>query len=204
MTALTWGDDTRYVYGVDRGVLHARGSDAIMPWNGLVDVSVDETDLAEILAVFDGHTYANLLFRGFFKAEITALSFPYEMMSLNGETEALPGFVLTGQEKDLFDLSYRTFENAEDYKIHFVWNAIFQSKPKQRDTLSDRLDVVNLKWSVSAVPEPATYWHRTSYLIVDSATTDPAVLSSVEDILYGTDVTDPSFPTQTELLTEFV
>ncbi|MCA9392284.1 hypothetical protein KC614_03715 [candidate division WWE3 bacterium] len=204
MATLTWGEDNRYVYGIDRGVLHGQDSDEMYAWNGLTAVSVDEVNTPELVSSFDGKTYANLIFRGFYEAEVSALSFPYEAMSLNGEVEALPGFIFTAQEKELYDFSYRTFENDEDYKIHFVWNAIFVQKAKSRRTLSDNLNALEFKWKVSAVPELMPYWYPASSLIVDSKLTDPDVLSSLEDLLYGTDITDPTFPSQLDVLLEYI
>lgn len=202
MAELTWGNEEtkRYVYGVDRGVLHGHDSGLIVPWNGLTSVSESDESLGGTVSAFDGTEYVSLIHRSFYEAEVSAFSFPDSMKSINGEVDALPGFVLTGQSREAADFSYRTFENEEDYKIHFVWNAIFSLKSKTRETISDDLEALEFKWRVAANPPTALYWHRTAHMVIDSATTEPDELSAVEDLIYGTNATDPTFPTQLDLL----
>ncbi len=206
MAELTWGSDDpkRYVYGVDRGVLHGQESGLIVPWNGLTNISESEDGLSETVSVFDGNEYVALTHRSFYEAEVSAFSFPDSMKSVNGEVDALPGFILTGQTREVVDFSYRTFENEIDYKIHFVWNAIFSLKAKPRDTISEDLEALEFKWKVVATPPTAMTWDRTAHMVVDSATTDPVVLTTVENSLYGTSVSSPGFPTQLNLVAEFL
>jgi len=146
MTALVWGEDTRYVQGVDRGVLHNQTSDTMAVWNGLTKVSVEETDSPQLMSSFDGSIYANLVLRGFLSMSVEAYSVPYAMMGMNGELEAIPGFVLTGQGKDRFDFCYRTFENDTDYKLHVVWDVAFTLKSNKRETIGKRAQALEFKW----------------------------------------------------------
>jgi len=202
MAQLTWGDEEtkRYVYGVDRGVLHGQTSDLVVPWNGLTKVSESEASLSGTASAFDGYEYVALMHRSFYEADVEAFSFPDTLKAINGEVDALPGFILTGQDREQADFSYRTFDNETDYKIHFVWNAIFSLKSKSRDTVSDDLEALTFKWKVATNPPASDYWYRTSHMIIDSSTLDPEILVSIEDALYGTDLTIPGFPTQSEIL----
>lgn len=202
MAELTWGNEEvkRYSHGVDRGVLHGHDSGLIVPWNGLTKVSESNKSLSGVSSVFDGNEYVSMMGRSFYEADVEALSFPDSMKSVNGEIDALPGFTLTGQTREVVDFSYRTFENDEDYKIHFVWNAIFSMKAKPRDSISDDLEALEFKWKVVANPPEAPYWHRTAHMVIDTATVHPGVTSAVEDRIYGTNVSTPSFPSQSDLV----
>lgn len=201
MTVLVWGDDTRYAYGIDRGILHSQSSGLILPWNGLTKVSVEETDVPQLMSAFDGSYYANLVFRGFLAMQVEGYGVPYEMMGMNGEVEAIPGFILTGQNKERFDFCYRTFENATDYKLRLVWNVTFTLRSKKRETVGERAKALEYRWTASAVPDVSiTYWYPASSLVLDSATTDPVVMEEMENLLYGTELTDPAFPSQLDVL----
>ena len=205
MTALVWGEDNKYVYGVDRGVLHSQTSDLICAWNGLTKVVVEESDVPQMMSAFDGTIYANLVFRGFLDMQVEGFSLPYEMMGMNGEVEAIPGFILTGQGKERFDFCYRRFVNDIDYQLHLIWDVTFTLRSKKRETVGRRVKALEYKWSASAVPDISVpYWHPASSLILDSASTDPAVMTEIEDVLYGTDFTDPSFPSQLDILLAYV
>lgn len=201
MAPLTWGDSTPpFAYGLDRGVIHSHATDEVLPWNGLIEVSRGEDQPDDAYSAFEGVTYLNSKFGGFYSGEVRAYGFPESMLDGLGRAAALPGFYLTGQPRTRFDFAYRIRAGEEDYKLHFVWNALFSAGNKTRTTIDDRVRVVEHRWKVSATPPRVSSWNPTAFLTVDSLTASSGAISDIEDMLYGTDISEPSFPTQTDIL----
>jgi len=205
MTKLVWGlNAPNYFSGVEGGLLHSPETGLIVPWNGLVSVDEKDVDVGELTAAFEGKTYSNLRFGGFYQCNVSAYSFPYEFLSAIGIREIMPGCFITGQQPTRFNFSYKTLVGESGYLIHFVYNAVAVPTNLEYETLNDTVKVTRRKWTITATPPNLTGGRTTAHVIVDSTVTDPAVLAVVEDTLYGTDITTPDFPTQSELVTIFV
>lgn len=58
-------------------------------------------------------------------------------------------------------------------------------------------------WLLSTIPVPLPEGGATSHLIVDPGLAYPSAVSSLEDILYGTDTTEARLPTPSEVLDVF-
>jgi len=201
MAPLTWGDpDPAYAYGVDRGVIHSHATDEILPWNGLIEVTRDEDAPDTSYSVFEGVTYLNTKLGGLYSASVKSFGFPQNMIEGLGYAAVFPGFFLTGQTRTRFDFAYRIMTGESNYKLHFVWNALFSTSGKKHNTLTDDVDLVEHTWKVTATPPRVFFWAPTAFLVVDALTAGPAAMETIEDLLYGTDSTDPEFPTQVQVL----
>src|SRR5690606_7361200 len=60
-----------------------------------------------------------------------------------------------------------------------------------------------LEWELSTTPVPIPGYSSTSHLMINSLTTHPDVLATIEDELYGTEGTIPRLPSVTEILSLF-
>jgi hypothetical protein len=206
MTALEWGDtdEQRYVYGIDRGVIHSPSLSLTLPWNGLTSVDESEDDVAIVSSALDGRPYANLGFGGFYQARVSAYGFPPEMMGILGRQEVIPGLILTGQSAEMFNFSYRTRYGDTEYKLHMVWNVLATQTKSDYATLSADAEPSEFQWDLTAVPPPSYYCRPTAHFIIDSADTEPEVLATLEALIYGDASNDPAFPTQTDAFLVFL
>lgn len=210
VATLTW--DTRgerfFEIGVDRGVLYPASQPGVA-WTGLISVNETPTGAEERAYFIDGIKYLNLRSAEEFVASIEAFSSPSEFAVCEGYVAVHTGLIATQQPRQPFGMSYRTrfgneIEGADyGYKIHLVYNALAATASRNNNTISNNSDPSKFNWSVTTLPPPITGYRRTAHLIIDSKTTDPAVLTEVEELLYGTVSTDPSLPTPDELIAIF-
>lgn len=209
MTKLVWGatGERFFETGVDRGVLYV-GSDPGVPWNGLVNISESTKGRSLKEFYYDGVKYLNLLSAEEFSAKLSAVSFPDEFAPCEGLVSLQNGLYASEQPKSSFSLSYRTMigndvSQEAGYKIHLVYNALAARSDRVNATIGDSPTPSELSWDISTLPPPVSGIRRTSHFVIDSIKTPPALLSSVEDLLYGTVSTDPQIPTAQALVDMF-
>lgn len=201
MTKLQWDlpKERRYEAGCDRGILFL-SEDKGVAWNGLI--GVEEASTLEISPLyFDGRKHNDLVEPGEYRAKLKAFTYPDEWLLVEGIQEVEKGMFATNQAPCRFGLSYRTFvgnqtEGQEaDYKIHVVYNCLAVADPKSFSTISDSPEALEFSWDITAVPQSLDGFTATAHLIFDTRFMDPQLLGDIEDLLYGTDSTDPTLPT---------
>lgn len=209
MTKLIWGSPGEHYFemGVDRGVLYVDG--AGVAWNGLSSVS-EKSPGGEIQPFYlDGIKYAQLLSAEDFEATIDAYSAPREFAICDGSYEIYNGLYATQQRRKMFDFSYRSNLGNDisgtslGYKLHLVYNANAEPSDKTHSSVSASPDPNRMSWTVSTIPNQVSGIRPTAHFVVDSTRANPADLTTLEDLLYGTNITEPSFPTASELLAIF-
>ena len=100
-----------------------------------------------------------------------------------------------------FDLSYRTRVGndlegtAHGYKIHILYNLMATADPVGYASLEgESITPIEFAWTLAGTP-PVVEGHRpTVHISIDSTKTDPAILSQIEDILYGSPFNAPRLP----------
>lgn len=210
MVKLAWGSPgARYFEtGVDRGVLFVDGTG--YAWSGLVSVEEKSSggDLQEYF--LDGVKYAQIMTSENFVATLEALSSPREFGVCDGSFEIYSGFSAGQQRRKSFGLSYRTKigddlngVDASYYKLHVVYNALVGPAGRTHSTLSDNVNPETTSWEISTVPEALSGVRPTAHFVIDSRRADPTDLATLEDLLYGTNVTTPTLPTSTALAAIF-
>lgn len=210
MTRLVWGAiaDRTYETGVDQGVLYAPSQPGVA-WQGLVAVTEKPTGAEPTPFYLDGVKYLNLASAEEFEATVEAVNYPAEFRACLGITMVHNGLFAHQQPRRSFGFCFRTNVGTvlggdqTYYKLHIVYGAL--AKPSQRNnkTLSDTADYAPYSWDISTLPPAVTGLKRTAHFVVDSNLADPTVLSTLEDILYGTSITAPSLPTPDELIAIF-
>lgn len=209
MTRLTWGDSGERFYetGVDRGVLYTNGVG--VPWNGLTAVKESPSGAEPTPYYIDGVKYRNLSAAEEFEATIEALTSPTEFNVCDGVAQIHNGLFVSEQPREPFDLCYRNLIgndlDGEDhgYKIHLVYNALTTPSERANGTLTDTPEAMSLSWAISTMPPTLVNRRPSAHFVIDSRTTDPAVLVDLEDILYGSATLTASIPTATELVALF-
>lgn len=189
MTRLEWGKGPReYDRGVDQGVLYL--DDTAVPWNGLVSVNEMESGSVTNENYFDGMRLPPSQENGEFAAVIEAFTYPEVFSEYNGWSER--------EEYRRFGFSYRT-QYGDHYKIHLVYNVMVQDDARAWSTLSNTLDPSLFNWRISAAAAPIPGASPAGRLTIE-VPSDPLVLASLEDILYGTETTDPRLPPPAEIV----
>lgn len=228
MTRLLW-DQMRlrtYETGVDRGVLYLEG-EAGVPWNGLTQIVETLPDRDVASRYIDGRKFQTVVTQSVYQATISAFSAPPEFNICEGLTELYPGFYATNQLRHTFGLSYRTMignsvEGTDHgYKIHIVYNLMAFRASEQQKTLTELVQPEVRQWNCVAKPyfkNDQTYFHPKgatyedgvqkqsslhrpgAHYVISSLSIDSQTLSTLEDILYGNDVVEPSLPSPTMLI----
>lgn len=209
MARLDWNTPGTRLYeaGVDRGVLYVDGFSGV-PWNGLISVSENPTGGEAKPFYIDGVKYLNRSAREEFEATLTAFTYPDEFEACNGNVEPRSGMFLSQQRRKSFGLSYRTMigndqTESHGYKIHIVYNALAAPSERSNESFKDTTDPNDFSWRITTKPPAMSGYRPTSHVVIDSRSTDPSVLSLIEDTLYGTDVDAARLPTFTELVAIF-
>lgn len=205
MTILAWDnlEDRTYENGLDRGVIYLQDGTAI-PWNGLTEVS--EKNSAESSPIyFDGRKINNLVSLGDFAASVKAITYPDELIELEGMGYLRNGAWLGEQQPQLFNLCYRSkvgnaVDNEAGYKIHIIYNAMAIPNDKVRESTGKDPNLSEFAWTLETIPEEIEGFRPTSHFVIDSREFDPWLLEDIEEKLYGGPFAVPSLPTLPELI----
>lgn len=210
MTKLSWAaiGERFFEAGLDQGVLYLAGYEG-MPWNGLISVTESPTG-GEITPYYvDGIKYLNVAAAEEFEATIEAYTYPDEFAKCDGTARVANGLYAGQQPKQSFGLSYRTkigndVEGIDHaYKIHLIYNAMVAPAEKAHHTIGDTIDPDNFSWKVVTKPPTFTGIKQTAYFEIDSREVPSALITELENILYGTVGTPPRLPDPEELISLF-
>lgn len=206
MTALIWDQIGERIFqtGVDRGVLYLSDG-TVVPWNGLS--GLEENSPKDSNSYYlDGTKYLETLSPGDFSGRLKAFTYPSEFDEVNGVATVAPGLAYYDQRSKMFNLSYRTRVGNDvagpnlGYKIHLLYNLVANPEIVNFETLSSASKPVEFSWTLSGVPPKIRRGYRpTIHISIDSTKTDPDTLQTIENILYGTAVTNPRLPSIDEL-----
>lgn len=217
MTLIKWDEtgDRLYETGVDRGTLYVYDSDkkeygTPTPWNGLTTVTETPSG-AEPNAIYaDNIKYLELTSREEFGGTIEAYTYPEEFAACDGSL-SVGGLSVGQQARKQFAFSYRTRVGNDTqgddhgYKLHVVFGAKAQPSEKTRSTVNDTPEPTTMSWTFTTTPstfdfqpdvveglspdlkEFAENLRPTSYFVFDSTKTDPAVMRSIEELLWDTE-----------------
>ena len=206
---LQWNQvgERRYEAGVDRGVLYIGGK--AVPWNGLIGVDEAPVGGESESYYLDGMKYLDESAPEEYGATVEAYTYPTEFSECIGRQAFGMGFYVDHQPRKSFDLAYRTMvgddikgKNAS-YKIHLVYNALAKVSNRSYRTHEDKPTATPFSYSLSTTPVQVSGHRFSSHLVLDSRETYPALLSALEDILYGTSDSNARMPTPVELKSIF-
>lgn len=196
-----------YEAGVDRGVLYVDGYPGV-PWNGLTSVNESPSGGDPKSFYIDGVKYLAVPSPEEFEGTITAFTYPDEFTLCNGMNQIRSGLFLTHQRRRPFSLSYRTMigsdtDDSAGYKLHIVYNALASPSDRSNGTLTDQTEPDDFSWKITCRPPAMDGYRPTSHVVLDTRTTDPSVISAVEDILYGTDEDQARLPSLDDLIAAY-
>ena len=190
MSRVRWDNylDRSYEIGISRVLMHF-DEYTMVPWNGVVSIT-EAPSTADTPPIYqDGFRVYNGKALATYSASIEAFTYPDRLDAIFDQVRP-----------NWFDFSYRTETAGLGYKLHLVYNCVISETDKSYSTLSNTIDVEPFSWNVHATPNrdhdgvPST-----AHLIIDSSKVSDEDLRKIEDILYGTYLTEPRFPTPFEI-----
>lgn len=209
MTRIKWNSvgERFYETGIDQAVLYVDGINPA-PWNGLISVSEIPVGGESIGYHFNGVKYLDASNNQEFKAVIKSYYTPDAFYECDGLKQlTYYGLFATQQTRKIFNLCYKTrIGNDVDstnhgYKLHLLYNALASPVTREYKSLSNNGNSSIQSWSITATPPQLTGFKPTPYRVIDSRNHSQSVMTSIENILYGTSSLTPRFPTPTELST---
>lgn len=205
--------------GLDHGVFYPMTSAGTygvgVAWNGLTSVS-ESPEGAEVNKQYaDNIEYANIRSKEEFKGTIEAYTYPKEFEPCDG-IATVKGVKVHGQNRSSFGFAYRTLVGNDvageefAYQIHLVYGCSVSPSEKSRETENDSPEPISLSWEFDTIPvivttvDPATGkpLKPVAHLVLDSRYVDATKLKAIEDMLYGTENTDPTLPAPDTIFAE--
>lgn len=207
MASLVWDKSGERIFqaGVDRGVLFLRDG-RTAAWNGLISVE-DSSDSEDKQSYYlDGVKYLESIPPGDYVGKLTAFTYPEEFDSVIGIADVASGISYYNQPGESFHLSYRTkigndIEGMDyGYKIHILYNIIANSDLRTFNTINDSgVEPTQFAWLLSGIPITIQGFRPTVHISIDSTKVPSDCLQELEDILYGTSISDPYLPSIEEI-----
>lgn len=206
MTSLDWATvgERYYEAGIDRGVLFLDGSPGVA-WIGLANFNQTHTGGESSPRYLDGIKISNRSSPEEFEGTLEAFTYPVEFERCDGTYRAENGLRITQQRRKPFGMVFRSKVGDEiaglqrAYKLHILYNLLAEPSDRGYQTLKDQNEPISFSWKVTSRAVAVEGFRPAAHYIVDSRDIPPPLLASLEDLLYGTDTTDPSLPTPGEL-----
>ena len=222
MAKMTWhGTGERKIEaGVSEVALFPIGSngsyEAGVAWNGVTAINENPSgaDLTELYA--DNIKYASMRAAEKFGFTIEAFTYPDEWAECDGSKEAETGVFLGQQPRKAFGLVYKSQIGDEThpgmdkgYKLHIIYNATASPSGRQYGTINENPDAISFSWEADSTPVAVTGYKPTCEIVIDSTQATAGKLTTLLDMIYGTDAsggsaaTDPTMPTPDTVLSTF-
>lgn len=207
MTKIKWlkSGERRYEAGIDRGVLYVDGNPGV-PWNGLIAIKTSKSGGDLKPRYLDGIKIGNRTSQEEFEATIEAYTYPLEFEQCDGTARLQSGLRAKQQGRKPFNLVYRSKVGNEilgldlTYEIHILYDLRAEPSDRSYRTLSNQSDPDTFNWHVTSRSKSTLGLYPTSHYVVDKSDVPAELFQTLEDLLYGTDETDPTLPTPGELI----
>lgn len=207
MTRLEWysGGDRFFETGVDRGVLYVGNSPGV-PWIGLTNVNQAQSGGEPKPRYLNGVKISNYATPEQFAGTISAFSYPDAFEPCDGSLSLGFGLRARQQRRSPFGLTYRTIVGNElegvshAYKIHILYNLRAQPSERGYASLGEDTNPIEFSWDISSRGVPLPGLRPTAHFEIDSRDIPPALLTELENLLYGSVSNDPTLPTAGELI----
>jgi len=182
MARLAWNIAPTFQAGVDRAVFYPPSGVGEV-WNGFM--SLTENSPSELKKRYlDGRKIGNRQTRDEFSGAIQAFTYP----------DSFYDDILIQRVQPSFGLSYRTLA-GDNYRIHLVYNVVVTFSDKTYRQQNPEL----LSWNFTTTPVTIPGAKPSAHLILDGNAAYSSAIADLEDILYGTELTNPRLPTPQEV-----
>lgn len=210
---LIWDNAGEKLYetGVKRGVIYPTNADGTygkgVVWNGLSSVSESPSGAEANPIYADDQKYLELRSAEEFGATVEAYTYPDEFAVCDGSAEVASGVMIGQQTRKRFGFCYRTIigndteTDAYGYKLHLIYNAMASPSERSYQTVNDSPEAITFSWEMTTTPiAVGDNYKPTASLTIDSTKCDRTKLEQLEDMLYGTQNSDPTLPLPAEVI----
>lgn len=180
---LIWEPTISSAQGVDRGVLYF-GSSATL-WAGLISVDIKTTESVDTDYYIDGVRRLVVQENGDFEAKVSAYTYPPELDEVS----------------EPFGFTYRT-EVGDHHEIHVVYNAVAVPGTASYVTSSETAQAMDFEWDILASAVELPDARPVAHFVIDTSQ-DESITEEVENLLYGSDISDARLPLFSELVEIF-
>ena len=176
-------------------------------WNGITSVSESPSGAEATDLYADDAKYLSLLSAETFGCTVEAYTYPEEFEACDGTAQLTPGVTIGQQARSVFGLCYRTTVgndvdgNDHGYKLHMIYGCKATPSEKSYSSINDSPEAITFSWTVNTTPVSVEGFKPTASLVIDSTKVDKSKLSKLEDVLYGSESTDPRLPLPNEIVT---
>lgn len=213
MSKIKFDQDGQRTYetGVSECVLFLRDDSGAyvngVAWNGITKVG-EAPSGAEGTAIYaDNIKYLNLVSAEEFAASIEAYTYPDEFAECDGSLELVPGVTIGQQDRTMFGIAYKTVlgndvqSNRYGYKLHIVYGCLAAPSNKDYSTINDSPEAISFSWEVKTTPVAVKDHKPTATIVINSTKVDKEKLEELEDIIYGSEDSEPRLPLPDEIAT---
>lgn len=214
MVRIKWDQvgERLYETGTKQGVLFVQTPTgeygAGVPWNGLSSVK-QQNDGAEPTDIYaNDKKYLSLYSQENARGSIDAYTYPEEFEVCDGSATVTPGVHVGQQQRRAFGLAYSTVVgndtqgNAYGKKLHLLYNVRVSPSSRDYETINETPAALTMTWEYQTTPvdlseldlDPA------AAITVDSTVVGDDEFKALEDMLYGTEALEPSFPSPQEVI----
>ena len=177
-----------------------------MAWNGITAINESPSGAEATPIYADNIKYLNIVSGEDFGATIEAYTYPDEFTECDGSAEIIAGVKIGQQTRKPFALCYRTLigndvaGTGHGYKLHFIYNAQAAVSAKNYKTINESPEAMSFSWEISTTPEVVEGFKPTATVTIDSTKVDAVKLKALEDKIYGTENSEPTMPTISEIV----
>lgn len=189
-----------YETGISNGALYIQKSDGTydkgVAWNGLMSVigSPSGGEPSPIYAnnVKIGDTISVTDFGG----RIEAFTYPDIFAECDGVGLGTGRVLIAMQKRKRFALVYKTIlgndtnEMEHGYKLHVHYGCRIQPSPVGYTTMSENVDLLHYSWTFTSLPVRSLRLPPLTYLCLNSSLIESTKMAAINDILFGTELTD--------------
>lgn len=199
-----WHEPTQRVYsaGVDRGMIYLQ--DTAVPWSGLVSVETQDGEEGVVKRYIDGRIYDVRVPPRDYSSKVEAFTYPIEFDACLGNSRTGTGLVIHGQRGKTFDMTYRTdlgdANGRNEYIIHILYGCTANPSGQSHNTINDSPEAETFSFEINSIPVTVPGHRPSAYFTIDSREVNRALLNNLENVLYGTEGTDPALPDLQEIM----
>lgn len=211
MAVLTWDNTGERLYetGVKKGVLYPMSTGNTygngVAWNGLTAVTESPSGAEPTALYADDIKYLSLMSVEEFGATVEAYTYPEEFEQCDGSASLGTGVTIGQQDRKMFGMSYVTTVgndtegNSHGYKIHLIYGALASPSEKAYATINDSPEAITFSWEITTTPVAVSGFKPTASLVIDSTKVEPAKLTAIETLLYGSASVEAKLPMPDEI-----
>ena len=93
-----------------------------------------------------------------------------------------------------------TDSNSHGYKLHLIYGCLASPSEKSYSTVNDSPEAITFSWEAKSTPVNVSGFKPTASLTIDSTKVEPAKLTALEDVLYGSASSEAKLPTPDEVV----